>query len=275
MRISKSTIHIATVASFGSLLPIVALAQAAIFTPLDELGSSASITDYIVNLYNFGLAAGGILAVGMIVAGAIYYSISGAVDKKTEGKDMILSAIFGLVLLFGSYLILNTVNPELVTLGNPTGTSTPGATLTLPLAACTINTPANQFSGTKRACGPADPVPSLPTGDPPLCLCYTTTSTPPGNCPDSVVNACKPLRHKLLDSPQTIFVPQCGGGCDDHITTAAVETVIEYWSYPYYPELAGPTLAETKCAVFNYRLYQQAPIKNPNMDGLVLCPNGD
>jgi len=83
---------------------------------------TSSIQGYIVNFYEFGLAIAGILAVGMIVAGAIFYSLSGASpDKQSEAKDMITSAIWGVVLLFGSYLILKTINPSLVVLGPPGG----------------------------------------------------------------------------------------------------------------------------------------------------------
>lgn len=78
--------------------------------------SDKGIPAFIASFYNFGLMIGGVLAVGMITVGAIYYSISGAVDKQAEAKSMITSALLGLALLFGSYLILNTVNPKLTTL---------------------------------------------------------------------------------------------------------------------------------------------------------------
>lgn len=78
-----------------------------------------SIPNYIVRLYQFSIGIAGILAVGMIIAGAIMYSVSGAVDKKAEGKDMIMSALWGVLLLFGSYLILKTINPRLIDLKEP------------------------------------------------------------------------------------------------------------------------------------------------------------
>lgn len=82
--------------------------------------ATSSITQYIVNIYRFGMGIAGILAVGMIVAGAVYMSISSSsVDKKSEGRDMITSALMGIGLLFGSYLILNTINPELIKLKDP------------------------------------------------------------------------------------------------------------------------------------------------------------
>ncbi len=81
--------------------------------------SRTSIPNYILRFYQFGVGIAGILAVGMIVVGAITISLSGAIDKQKEGKDMIKNAIWGVVLLLGSYLILNTVNPELTKLKEP------------------------------------------------------------------------------------------------------------------------------------------------------------
>jgi hypothetical protein len=72
---------------------------------------------YLQQLYNAGLIIGGVLAVGMIVIGAIYRITSaGSPDRIREGNDMIISALWGVALLFGSYLILKTVNPQILTL---------------------------------------------------------------------------------------------------------------------------------------------------------------
>ena len=81
---------------------------------------AASIPAYITRIYQFAIGISGIVAVGMIVAGAIMISASaGNTSLQGEGRDMITSAIWGLVLLFGAYLILNAVNPGLVLLREP------------------------------------------------------------------------------------------------------------------------------------------------------------
>lgn len=84
-------------------------------------GEGASdIAGYIIRLYQFSIFAAGILAVGLIVAGSLYLATAGgSADRQSEGKEMITSALWGIVLLFSSYLILRTVNPKLVTLANP------------------------------------------------------------------------------------------------------------------------------------------------------------
>lgn len=85
--------------------------------------SQTTLEGYIQQLYNFALVIGGILAVGMIVAGSIYISVSGSVDKEREGKSFITSALLGLAILFGAYLILKTINPNLTVLTPPSAPS--------------------------------------------------------------------------------------------------------------------------------------------------------
>ncbi len=105
------------------------------FTSCAQAPSAESITGYIANIYRFMIGISGILALGMIVAGAIYISVSpGSVDKQGEGRSMIVSAIFGIILIFGSYIILNTINPSLTRLQEPSISSvaTSAATSTKP-----------------------------------------------------------------------------------------------------------------------------------------------
>ncbi len=81
---------------------------------------SSSIPNYIIRFYQFGVGFAGILAVGMIAAGAVYKIINaGNSDKQKEGGEMMKSAIWGIALLLGSYLILRTINPQLVLLELP------------------------------------------------------------------------------------------------------------------------------------------------------------
>lgn len=83
---------------------------------LDQPIESESIGDFISRFYNTAVGIAGIAAVLMIVVGAIYFTISGAMDKKKEGKDIITSAIWGIVILLGATLILKTINPQILSL---------------------------------------------------------------------------------------------------------------------------------------------------------------
>jgi len=79
--------------------------------------SSDDIATKINNFYSAAIGFGGIAAMVMVVYGALYITLSGASpDKQREGKDIILSAITGLILLFAAYLILQIVNPQIVEL---------------------------------------------------------------------------------------------------------------------------------------------------------------
>lgn len=59
-----------------------------------------------------GFAA--VLAMVMIVVGGIEYMTSDLVSSKEAGKETITHAILGLLLALGAFLILNTINPKLL-----------------------------------------------------------------------------------------------------------------------------------------------------------------
>jgi hypothetical protein len=63
---------------------------------------------------------GGILAFGMIVYGAVKYTMSGGNPSgQSEAKDAITQALLGLLLLMGAFIVLNLINPELTRLNLP------------------------------------------------------------------------------------------------------------------------------------------------------------
>ena len=70
--------------------------------------------------YEWGIALGGLAVfIVLIIAGFQYLTSVGDPTKMKEAMDRIESAFLGLVLLLGSWLILNTINPELTTLRLP------------------------------------------------------------------------------------------------------------------------------------------------------------
>lgn len=76
-----------------------------------------TIGDLVLFLYYFILGLGGIAAFVMIVWGGIQWFVSaGDVGAIKSAKEKIFSAILGLVILLGSYLILYTIDPQLVTI---------------------------------------------------------------------------------------------------------------------------------------------------------------
>jgi len=78
---------------------------------------SLGLAERVATLYNWALGIGGVLALGVIIYGGLMYTASGGnASTIGEAKKWITSAIFGLILLLSSYLILNILNPSLTTL---------------------------------------------------------------------------------------------------------------------------------------------------------------
>src|SRR3989338_1837478 len=78
------------------------------------------IEDYIRRLYIFFVGISGITAGVMIVwAGVKWLTSAGNPERISDAKHKISNALIGLVLVLNSYVILNTVNPDLVKLKLP------------------------------------------------------------------------------------------------------------------------------------------------------------
>lgn len=74
---------------------------------------------YIRGIYNYAIAAAGILAAVVLMGGGLLWLLSrGEASKITKAKELILGSIVGLVILTGSYLMLTLINPSLVNLKN-------------------------------------------------------------------------------------------------------------------------------------------------------------
>jgi len=75
------------------------------------------IAEYIQFVYQYGLGIGGILAAVVLMAGGLIWLVSGGdVSKVSQAKSLIIGSITGLMILFGSYILLTQINPNLVSL---------------------------------------------------------------------------------------------------------------------------------------------------------------
>ncbi|HRY77062.1 MAG TPA: hypothetical protein P5524_02825 [Candidatus Paceibacterota bacterium] len=73
---------------------------------------------YLSGLYTLAIGIAAALATVMIVYAGIIYATSGDnASKQKEARSQITQAVLGLVILLASYLILHTINPDLVNLG--------------------------------------------------------------------------------------------------------------------------------------------------------------
>jgi hypothetical protein len=69
---------------------------------------------YLNAFFKLGVGIAVLLAVLMFVYNGVQYMTSDIIGKKEEAKKAFLNIAGGLVLIFGSYLILNQINPALV-----------------------------------------------------------------------------------------------------------------------------------------------------------------
>lgn len=78
------------------------------------------VGDYIATVYNYGVAIVGILAGTMFVIGGFQYLTAGGDSSRvSKAKERIRDALVGLLLTFGAYVILNTINPDILKLQMP------------------------------------------------------------------------------------------------------------------------------------------------------------
>lgn len=106
------------------LLSTALYANAADYTflePLPGLEEAESqeglFTKYASNIFILSLGIAAVLAVFMIVVGGVQYAATSInPSAKEAAKKRIWGAISGLLIILGAYLILYTINPDLVNL---------------------------------------------------------------------------------------------------------------------------------------------------------------
>src|SRR3989338_307841 len=77
--------------------------------------NNEAIGECISQIYTVSLSLVGIVAfVHIVWGGFMLLTAAGNTSKTGQAMDKIKKAILGIVLLFSSYLILNTINPDLV-----------------------------------------------------------------------------------------------------------------------------------------------------------------
>ena len=96
--------------------------------------NTTGIGNLVKQIYLIALGIVGALALGMIIFGGLQYSMSaGDPSRQRDARDRITQALWGVVLLLSAYLILKTINPELVNLKEPNlGTVPPAPAITAP-----------------------------------------------------------------------------------------------------------------------------------------------
>lgn len=123
-KIGKLALAAAAIVFLSGLLVLPVFAQTANFLYTCEEyeypwceATSESLAGLVEEFYILALGVAGASAFAMFIYGAILYTTSGVVGKKQEAMDIIKGAIYGVALLLAAYLLLRTINPDLVNLG--------------------------------------------------------------------------------------------------------------------------------------------------------------
>src|SRR3989344_1656605 len=105
------------------LAPAAALAQEkagySLLSPLPNIGGETGASDfsgYLGQMFRLAMGLAAIFAVFFMVVGGIQYMSTDAWTGKKEGMTKIKNAFWGLVLVLASWLILNTINPNILKL---------------------------------------------------------------------------------------------------------------------------------------------------------------
>ena len=163
--------------------------------------SAATPAGYVARIYQFGLMIAGLAAFGALVFGAIKYILSaGSIVSQQDAKDQMTSAIWGLLLLLGAYLILYTINPDLVNLRNPST-----APVTVP--------PASSGSAATSGGTPNNPLTPTDSSQTPIQLPTTYQGTPPsasGGSTGSMTKVAPTTLLPLSQIPSSATKPQTG-----------------------------------------------------------------
>lgn len=95
------------------LILLINIAHAVVELPNFE--TSQDIGNFIGQIYSFSLTVAGIVIfVRFIYAGFLYLTAAGNTSNVSRARSIMINGIWGVVLLFSAYLILNVINPDLV-----------------------------------------------------------------------------------------------------------------------------------------------------------------
>ncbi|KKP68617.1 MAG: hypothetical protein UR66_C0004G0017 [Candidatus Moranbacteria bacterium GW2011_GWE1_35_17] len=94
----------------------------AVYEPLEPIpgtsGGTSAIKEfpaYVNAIYKFAMWSVGIAALLMIsIGGFMYFTAAGNNSKMESGKKVIADALYGLIAVLFAWIILNTINPDLV-----------------------------------------------------------------------------------------------------------------------------------------------------------------
>jgi len=94
------------------------------YVPIEPLpgitkGSKVDLSNYIDKIIKIGIVLAALLAVvKIVIAGLLYISAGGSPGNREKANGMIWDAIIGLLIVVGFWLILTTINPNLLNIND-------------------------------------------------------------------------------------------------------------------------------------------------------------
>ena len=83
---------------------------------ITTVSKDSGFSKYAQTIITLIIGFSALLAVLMFMIGGFTYMTGDSIGSKAEGRGIMTNAIFGFVLLLASYIILNTINPDLLKL---------------------------------------------------------------------------------------------------------------------------------------------------------------
>ena len=120
-RVKKLILLFSLVILFGISIDVLALETSWPTSPLGtNLTDETTLPEMVKYFYEWGIFIGGIITfIALIAAGIEYLTAAGSPARLADARNRVISALIGLILLLGSFLILNTINPALTILSVP------------------------------------------------------------------------------------------------------------------------------------------------------------
>lgn len=98
---------------YTTLAPLPGTTQDCATDKNGEINCTTDLQTYLPGVFNLTIGIAGVLAVLMILIGGVEYITTDAIQGKHDGKQRINNALWGLVLVLVSWILLRTINPKL------------------------------------------------------------------------------------------------------------------------------------------------------------------
>jgi len=80
----------------------------------DNSTNVTNLQTYLPGLFNFGIAIAGAMAFVVITFAGVKYLTVETIYGKSDARELINNALWGLLLVIGAWVILNTINPQIL-----------------------------------------------------------------------------------------------------------------------------------------------------------------